>query len=152
MRHRLLEDRLVREPDPGELDDSARGLTELTVAGLAVVAAELGLTPSAAVRTCGLSGGGPEEPFGQRRPLTREAEHALGVSSLFLGLYRAVVDWRRRGFEYWVLAIGQVRYEFRLEYDRGTEREARLVWKFEAYRRLRGRVPTLLVVTDQPRS
>ncbi len=171
-RKRLIRNALLREPDPGELDGEAKGLTELTATGLAVVAAQRGLAPLSAAKVCGLSGGGPEEPFGQRSALAREAGHTLGVNSLFLGLYRVAADWRRRGFEYrvlewWcaaacargdvrpdgygVLAIGPVRYDFELEYDRGTQRRQDLLAKFDGYRHERVRsgdgVANLLVVT-----
>lgn len=165
---------LLREPGEGELCRGTRKrLTELSTLGLGLVAAGVGLTPAGATEMLGLSGGGPLEPFGQRRVLVRDSPHTLGVNSLFVGLYRVAADWRRRGNEYFVTNwygppgrawrgtrpdgraefwVGDVRYAFVLEYDRGTEGEAQLVWKFDGYRRLYAKTTgvvslTVLVVT-----
>lgn len=171
---RLLKSGLLRDPEEGELARGAgKCLTELTTAGLRLVAGRAGLTPTGATAMLGLSGGGPQEPFGQRQLLARDSLHTLGTNSLFVGLYRVAADWRRRGNEYFVtdwlgapgrawrearpdgraaLWLGPVRHEFALEYDRGTEGEAQLVWKFDGYRRLYERATgvvslTVLVVT-----
>ncbi|MDP9383553.1 MAG: replication-relaxation family protein [Chloroflexota bacterium] len=173
-RRRLLTVGLLREPREGELGTGiGHGLTEVTNAGLGLVAARVGLTPADATAMLGLSGGGPQEPFGQRQALARDTAHTLGVNALFVGLYRVAAAWRQAGNEYsvtnWLGALGRasrgarpdghaefwagdVRYAFTLEYDRGTEGEAQLVWKFDGYRRLYAKttvVPslTVLVVT-----
>jgi hypothetical protein len=160
-----------------EAGADAGDLSELTTDGLGVVAAHVGLGPAAAARALGLSGGGPDAPFGQRRDLAGDMAHTLGVNSLFAGLYRVCADWEHRGHEYrvleWrgaaecaagdvrpdgygVLGIGPVRYEWALEYDRGTMRRRGLMAKFGAYNRWRSSgaylrrhpgYPTLLVIT-----
>ena len=147
--------------------------SELTVPGLEVLAAGVGLTPTQAVAALGLSGGDPDEPFGQRAALARNFAHTVGVNAVFVGLYRVIAAWRRAGFEYHIsnwqsaaacarrdmrpdgrgeLWLGEVRYDFYLEYDRATESEAQLIWKFDAYRRFyenwaKASQPTVLVVT-----
>jgi len=174
-RRRLLHGGLLLRHDSAETElvDRPR-LSELTVRGLALLAAGMGLTPARAVAALGLSGGGPDTPFGQRTALARNFTHTVGVNAVFVGLYRVIAAWRRAGFEYHIaywqsasacarrdmrpdgrgeLWLGEMRYDFYLEYDRATESEAQLVWKFDAYRRfyessINRPQPTVLVVTQ----
>jgi hypothetical protein len=142
-RDRLIARGVLRLLAPAEIGEgiAARGLVELTVAGLQRVAAEQGLTVGAAVRYLGLGGGGPFQPFGPRRSLLRHLSHTLGVNALFATLHRTVaqragtgrdevvVEWRNEA----ACARGRLRpdgyglyrraareYGFFLEYDRGT--------------------------------
>jgi hypothetical protein len=173
-RTRMLRGGLLRELDASETmltDEAPR--SELTTRGLGLLAAGVGLTPTRTVAALGLSGGGPDQPFGQRAALVRTLEHTVGVIGVFVGLYRVIASWRRAGFEYRVsnwrsaaacarrgmrpdgrgeLWLGEVLYDFFLEYDRATESESQLIWKFDAYRRFYEDSggppkPTLLVVT-----
>lgn len=174
-RSRMIRGDLLRQPGTAAMrlaDEAPR--SEITTRGLGVLAAGVGLTPARAVAALGLSGGGPDEPFGQRAALARNFEHTIGVNAVFVALYRVIAAWRRAGFECHVsnwqnaaacarhsmrpdgrgeLWLGEVRYDFFLEYDRATESEAQLVWKFDAYRRFyedsaSPPQPTLLVVTQ----
>ena len=155
-RHRLLAHGLLRLLGPREAGDAvaALGLAELTPEGLAIVAAQQGLSLPAAVRYNGLAGGGPDHPVGARRSLARNLAHTRGVNNLFAGLYHtaralarvaggdAVVEWQSaaacarrhvRPDGYGIYRRRGEMYGFFLEYDRGTMSAADLREKFAAY-------------------
>lgn len=132
-----------------------RELAELTAAGLALVAAQQGLSLTAAVRFNGLAGAGPGEGIGSRRKLLgQNLPHTLGTDAIFVGLVRtarefvragsddALVEWRNAAAcGRWRLrpdAYGAYRqrgrpYGFFLEYDRGTMSTRDYLEKFAAY-------------------
>lgn len=157
---------------------AALELVELTVDGLAVVAAQHGLSLGAAVRHLGLAGGGPGQPIGARRKLLASLAHTLGADAIFVGLAStarrlaaigindALVEWRNaaacsrghlRPDGYGLYRhVGQL-YGFFLEYDRGTMSARDYLAKFAAYYEYlaSGRFerdyrgfPTVLVVTS----
>jgi hypothetical protein len=150
---RLIADGLVHRLAPGEVpaSEKASELVELTRAGLAIVAAQQGLSRSGAVRCNGLTGGGPDRPFGPRSALVHNLAHTRGVDACFVELARqlaiigdgaSLVEWRnaascaRRSLR--PDGYGIVRYHgwfhgFFLEYDRGTMRMSGYLRKFGAY-------------------
>jgi hypothetical protein len=153
---RLLDESLVRTLGPGELGEAAAGLelVELTVDGLALVAAQQGLPLGAAIRANGLAGGGPERPLGARRKLTMQLAHTLGADDIFVrlvatararaavGVDDALVEWRgpaacsRRHVRpdgYGIYRHAGQLYGFFLEYDRGTMSARDYRKKFAAY-------------------
>ncbi|MCC6177445.1 MAG: replication-relaxation family protein [Chloroflexi bacterium] len=156
-------------------------LTELTEAGLEIVAGQQGLSLARAVHFNGLAGGGPEHPTGIRRLLLRDLAHTLGADAHFVGLFRrygampgagsdAILEWRstsacsRRRVR--PDGYGMVRHHgelhgFFLEYDRGTmsARDYAEKWAgFYDYRDSRAfeqdydGFPTILVVTTDSKS
>jgi hypothetical protein len=131
---RLVEDGETRTPIRAEM-------IELTVDGVALVAAQQGLSIARAVHFSGLAGGGPEHEVGARRLLLRQVQHTLGADAIFVGLYRrlgvatettggdAVIEWRnaaacsrRRAHPdgYGMVRRHGETYGFFLEFDRGT--------------------------------
>lgn len=155
---------LLRLVDPAEVDERSRheveaGLTELTSSGVALVAAQQGLTVGAAVRHNGLVGGGPEQPRGTRLSrgrygLLRHLAHTRGADRFFVALasgdrgtgappnQAALLVWRNavacargrlRPDGYGVLRAGGRRHGFFLEYDRGTQDAAAYCRKLAAY-------------------
>lgn len=175
-RNHLIDLGLARLVRPGEIgaEYARRELVELTVAGLARLAARQELTLGEAVRHNGLAGGGPASPIGNRRQLLATPAHTLGTDETFLALRRAcrrtapgtaLVEWRNaaacargrvRPDGYGLLRRGGRLFGFFLEYDRGTMRHGNYVRKFGAYHRYRERgwyasdyegFPAILVVT-----
>jgi hypothetical protein len=169
---------LVRRIGPEEVGKHATlQLSELTADGLALVAAQNGLSLPVAVRVNGLAGGGPGRPVGARRQLLRNLEHTLGADALFVSLSHGghpestlgrddgLVEWRNAA----ACSRGRVRpdgygiyryqgelYGFFLEYDRGTMSGRDYRQKFTAYRDYLSSLryehdfdgfPTILVVT-----
>jgi hypothetical protein len=172
---------LVRSLDPEEAGDAQTDeLWELTVDGLRLVAARMGLPLPAAVRANGLVGGGPEEPIGRRRNLVRYLAHTLGADNTFINLYRLADLFTRQGGDdrllEWLGPAACARrlmrpdgygrylrdgtaYEFYLEYDRGTTSRRDYFEKFTSYysyveRRRFERdyhgFPMVLVITTSP--
>ena len=153
-------------------------LVELTADGLALVAAQYGLSFGRAVRHLGLTGGGPERPIGTRQRLLASLTHTLGADAIFvslvcmvkklaaLGSDDALVEWRNavacsrghlRPDGYGPYRHAGQLYGFFLEYDRGTMSARDYLAKFAAYYEYRasGRFerdyqgfPTVLVVTS----
>lgn len=144
--------RLLTREEIGE--EALKELVEVTGAGLRLVAAQLGLTLTTAVRVHGLVGGGPEQPTGVRDSLIRNLAHTTGVDELFVGLYRTAHDRARDGADdavtIWQNAAACSRrhlrpdgygtyrrhgqfYGFFLEYDRGTMNRRDYFRKFAAY-------------------
>lgn len=166
----------VGREEVGE-EAAGAGLVELTPAGVALAAAQQGLSVGAAIRHTGLVGGGPDHPFGPRANLVQNFAHTLGVNALFIGLYRTAQQLRARGsndavVEWWNAAAcsermirpdaygvyrhGGVPFGFFLEYDRGTMNTRDYRAKFSRYYTYRDRylfkrrytgMPTILVVT-----
>jgi Replication-relaxation len=172
---------LVRPLDPREAGDvQADALWELTVDGLRLVAARMGLPLPAAVRANGLVGGGPEEPIGRRRNLVRYLAHTLGADNVFVDLYRLADRFASQGGDDEELAwLGPAActlrlmrpdgygtyyrdgtaYESYLEYDRGTTSRRDYYEKFTSYYRYVEHrrferdyhgFPMVLVVTTSP--
>ncbi len=178
----LVEAGLARVLGSEEVGEHAvRSLTELTVEGLQVLAAQQGLSLAEAVRHNGLAGGGPDTPLGTRRSLLRDLEHTLGADEVFVELSGAaekyeverqcsLLEWRSpaacavRGVRpdgYGLVRYAGEDYSFFLEYDRGTMQARDLRDKFEAYwcwlesggfRRHYDIFPTVLVLTRDPPS
>jgi hypothetical protein len=141
-RARLIRLGLVRLLGVGERHSSSpEDLTELTGAGLEIVAAQQGLSLARAVDFNGLAGGGPYHPTGSRRLLLRDLHHTLGADDLFIGVYRhfratvatkggdALLEWRNaaacsrrrvRPDGYAMIRLAGRLHGFFLEYDRGT--------------------------------
>jgi hypothetical protein len=178
-RSRLISLGLMRILGTDEVDQNTAALepVELTLAGLAVCAAQQGLSLAVAVRVNGLAGGGPGRPIGARRLLLRHIEHTLGVDGVFVSLIATarrlaragrddmLVAWRNgaassrqrvRPDGYGIYSRMGEFYGFFLEYDRGTMSGRDYRRKFAAYAALlsSGRFaddydgfPTILVVT-----
>ena len=127
---------------------------ELTAPGLALVAAQEGLSLAAAVRVNGLAGGGPERPVGARRTLLRRLAHTVGADGVFVrlaaaarrqaaaGADDALLEWRNAAACAWRHVrpdgYGLYRHAGRLyglflEYDRGTMTARDHRRKFAAY-------------------
>ncbi len=144
--------RLVEEDEIGK--EAEMELVELTVSGLALVAAHRALTRPVAIRELGLAGGGPDEPLGSRVKLLRELAHTMGVDALFVGLYEAarrsaaagsddaMLTWQNasacsrhhlRPDGYGMYRRDGTIYGFFLEYDRGTMRRRGYTEKLDAY-------------------
>jgi hypothetical protein len=150
---RLIADGLVRCVASGEVatSDTTSELVELTRAGLAVVAAQQGISLSSVVRFNGLAGGGPERPFGPRIALIRNLAHTRGVDTFFVELARKLesvgddfklIEWRgaatcaRRTLRpdgYGIMRCRDQLAGFFLEYDRGTMRISGYLKKLAAY-------------------
>jgi hypothetical protein len=169
--------RLVEACEVGA-EAAASELVELTADGLALVAAQHGLSLGRAVRHLGLAGGGPERPIGARRRLLASLAHTLGADAIFvslvctakklaaLGSDDGLVEWRNaaacsrghlRPDGYGLYRHAGQLYGFFLEYDRGTMSARDYLAKFAAYHEYRasGRFereyqgfPTVLVVTS----
>ena len=169
--------RLVEVCEVGA-EAAASELVELTADGLALVAAQHGLSLGRAVRHLGLAGGGPERPIGVRRRLLASLAHTLGADAIFvslictakklaaLGSDDALMEWRNaaacsrghlRPDGYGLYRHAGQLYGFFLEYDRGTMSARDYLAKFAAYYEYRasGRFerdyqgfPTVLVVTS----
>ncbi len=163
--------------DPGALE-----LAELTERGLAMVAAQQGLSVAAAVRHNGLAGGGPANPIGSRRQLVANLSHTLGADGIFVHLIGTakkvalpgsddgLVEWRNaaacsrrylRPDGYGIYRHEGLLYGFFLEYDHGTMSARDYLQKFAAYFEYLtgGRFtadydgfPTILVVTKDKTS
>lgn len=178
-RNRLIDAGLMRLVPASEVgaEAAAAELVELTAGGLALVAAQHGLSPGAAVRHLGLAGGGPGHPFGARRKLLANLAHTIGADAMFvslvcvakklaaLGSDDALVEWRNaaacsrrylRPDGYGLYRHAGRLYGFFLEYDRGTMSARDYHAKFAAYHgyMASGRFerdydgfPTILVVT-----
>ncbi len=177
---RVVEREEVRRAAERQLTDL--GLVELTRAGLWLLAADHGLSLATAIRECGLSGGGMDDPIGQRKGLIACLEHTLGVNSVFADFARAarhksaeggdeaLVEWRnahacRDGYLYpdgfgLYRRSGQT-FGFFVEYDRGTERvrdyeeKLRAYWYYLKSRLFMRRYevfPTILFVVSDERS
>jgi hypothetical protein len=178
-RNKLISNGLLRLVGLDEIGSARSGdeLLEVTVAGLALVAAHHRSTATAAVRYLGLAGGGPEYPIGQRTSLIRQIEHTYGVNGIFVrfcetarylsatGHDDALVGWRNaaacarrhlRPDGYGVFRHHGQLSGFFLEYDRGTMGARDYVAKFATYHAYResGRFeqdydgfPTILMVT-----
>jgi hypothetical protein len=178
-RDRLIARGLLRLLRPGEAvaDCAELQLVEATAEGLALVAAQQGLTLAAAVRANGLTGGGPRRPLGARRKLLAHPAHTLGADEIFVRLIAtarghasaggddALVEWRSaaaccrrpvRPDGYGIYRHGGQLYGFFLEYDRATMSARDYREKFAAYYAywMSGRYdrdyegfPTILVVT-----
>ncbi|MGE3599182.1 MAG: replication-relaxation family protein, partial [Dehalococcoidia bacterium] len=146
---------LLRVLGPEEaVADAGVELVELTAAGLALLAAQQGLTLGAAVRANGLAGGGLDQPIGARRSLLKHPAHTLGADACFVDLAAtarrlrmggsddALVEWRNaaacscRHFRpdgYGVYRHDGRLYGFFLEFDRGTMSARDYREKFAAY-------------------
>jgi hypothetical protein len=177
----LLRRGLVRSLGPEEAGDiQTDELWELTVDGLRLVAARMGLPLPVAVRANGLVGGGPEEPIGRRRNLVRYLAHTLGADNVFIELYRLAGLFTRQGGDdrllewlgpaacarrlmrpdgYGTYCRDGTAYELYLEYDRGTTSRRDYFEKFTSYYRYIERrrferdyhgFPMVLVVTTSP--
>jgi hypothetical protein len=178
-RNRLVAQGSLRFLEAHEVGATAAAdeLAELTTEGLALVAAEHGLTAAAAVEHLGLAGGGPGAAFGARRKLVANLAHTRGGDEVIVGLYRVARQPRGTGSDDAVQAWhnasmvargrfrpdGYVRYEhadrlcgFLFEYDRGTMSRRGYLKKLAAYYDylITGRYqadyigfPTVLVVT-----
>lgn len=177
-RDRLIRLGLVRLLGVGEHRlSSPEDLTELTGAGLEIVAAQQGLSLARAVDVNGLAGGGPDHSTGTRRLLLRNLNHTLGADDLFIGLYRqfrttattkggdALLEWRNaaacsrrrvRPDGYGMIRCNGQLHGFFLEYDCGTMSARDYGEKWARYYDYRdGRTfeqdydgyPTILVVT-----
>jgi len=87
-RDRLIGQGLMRLVEACEVgaEAAAAELVELTADGLALVAAQHGLSPGRAVRHLGLAGGGPERPIGARRRLLASLAHTLSTDAIFVSL------------------------------------------------------------------
>ena len=179
-RNRLIGLGLMRLVEACEVsaEAAASELVELTADGLALVAAQLGLSLGRAVRHLGLAGGGPEQSMGVRRRLLVSLAHTLGADAIFVSLVctakklaaqgsdDALVEWRNaaactrghlRPDGYGLYRHAGQLYGFFLEYDRGTMSARDYLAKFAAYHEYRasGRFqrdylgfPTVLVVTS----
>lgn len=155
-RDRLIGQGLLRLVEPGEVGRDAAGqeLGELTGEGLALVAAQQGLSLGAAVRANGLAGGGPARPLGARRTLLAHLAHTLGADAVCVALIAAarrraaaggddaVVEWRNatasshrhvRPDGYGLYRHMGRLYGFFLEYDRGTMSARDYRAKFAGY-------------------
>jgi hypothetical protein len=161
---------------PNILQQGKRDLVELTVEGLRMLAAYLGLSLAVAVRHHGLVGGGPRTPIGPRRALMANLSHTLGADAVFATIARvarmqrngALVEWRNaaacahgrmRPDGYGLVRLGRREYGFFLEFDRGTVRSAPLRAKFVAYHRYLASaraarefdgLPSVVIVTAGP--
>jgi hypothetical protein len=157
---------LLRLLDPAEAGPAGAlagdGLAELTLEGVAFVAAQQGLTVAEAVRHTGLAGGGPGQRRGTRLAraryvLLRHLAHTRGADGCFVALAQAarraalrtpgardaaLVSWRNavacargrvRPDGYGVLRLNGRRHGFFLEYDRGTQDAAAYRRKLAAY-------------------
>ena len=176
---RLIRLGLLRFLGPDEIPEglSDGPLVEATADGVAVVAAQQGLTLAVAVRANGLAGGGPEQPIGARRQLVRRLPHTLGADALFIAFIAAtrrrstasgddaLVAWQNaaacshghvRPDGYGIYRHHGRRYGFFLEYDRDTMAFRDYCAKFGAYfdylasgryARDYDGFPTILVVT-----
>ena len=103
---RLIDLGLARLLDGDEVSGAPQeqGLVELTGSGLALVAAQQGLSLGVAVRLNGLAGAGSDRPAGARRQLLRHLRHTLGADAVFVSLHRIpdrgagmsgeLVEWR----------------------------------------------------------
>lgn len=183
-RNRLIVLGLLRLLDADEIDDDVAflELVELTAEGLAICAAQQGLSVALAVRITGLAGGGPERPIGTRRLLVAQLAHTVGVDRVFISLIRAgrrrsgaghddgLIEWQNaaacsrghlRPDGYGVYRHQGQLYGFFLEYDRGTMSARGYRRKFAAYAAYwsSGRFqrdyhgfPTILVVTVDPQA
>jgi hypothetical protein len=160
-RRRLIDLGLVRALGANEVEKekAMAKLAELTLPGLKMVAANLGLPLGQAVESHGLVGGGPDYPLGTRHNLVRYLDHTLGVNRAFANLHRAakvvgarvdggaaVVRWdnaavcargRCRPDGYGIYRLGERHYPFFLEYDRGTMSARDYRHKFGAYEQYR---------------
>lgn len=160
-RRRLVDLGLVRLLGTEEVGTGKAGakLAELTLPGLRLVAANVGLPLGQAVEIHGLVGGGPDYPLGTRHNLVRNLDHTLGVNRAFANLHRAakligagfdggatIVRWdnaavcargRCRPDGYGIYRLGVQHYPFFLEYDRGTMSARDYRHKFSAYERYR---------------
>jgi hypothetical protein len=156
-RNFLLARGLLRLVESGELSPefAAAELVELTVPGLTLVAAQLGLSLAGAVRWSGLAGGGPSAPVGARRKLISQLAHTLGADALFISLVATarrrhatrggddqLLEWRNaascsrrhlRPDGYGIYRHDGHLYGFFLEYDRGTMSARDYRQKFDAY-------------------
>jgi hypothetical protein len=166
--------RVVRTDEASAAESANRELLELTRTGLEVLAGQLGVSVSVAVRRHGLAGGGPDHPIGGRASMLGHLDHTLGADAFMALLARVaaghpagaqLVEWRAaaacahgrcRPDAYGLLRLGQKLHGFFLEFDRGTMRADRLRAKFAAYHPYRASVhasrsfvgfPLLLVVT-----
>jgi hypothetical protein len=141
-RQRLLQLGLVRLLNAEEASDwPGDDLTELTESGLRLIAAQHGLSLTAAIHFNGLAGGGSECPMGTRQLLIRNLNHTVGADAIFVGLHRtvrvgfawadgdAVLEWRNaaacsrrriRPDGYGMIRLRGQLHGFFLEYDRGT--------------------------------
>jgi hypothetical protein len=178
-RNRLIAAGLLRVLDRAEAAEDGAGdeLVEATAQGLTLVAAQLGLTLSGAVRALGLAGGGPEQPIGARRALLKHPTHTREADDVFVRLFRtarrrtaagwddALIEWRsaaaccRRPIRpdgYGIYRHAGRPYGLFLEYDRGTMSARDYLQKFAAYyaywasgryERDYDGFPTILVVT-----
>ncbi|MCC6177286.1 MAG: replication-relaxation family protein [Chloroflexi bacterium] len=175
---RLMRLGFARLVEPGEIRVSTRNeMIELTVDGVALVAAQQGLRVAKAVRYNGLAGGGPGHEIGARRLLLRNVLHTLGADAVFVELYRrlgvasaatggdAVLEWRSaaacgrrraRPDGYGMIRHHGEAYGFFLEFDRGTmsARDYGGKWsgyyhylESRAFERDYDGFPTILVVT-----
>lgn len=175
-RNALVARGLVRRVGVGEIgaalarDDPS----ELTAAGLALLAARQGLPLARAVALNGLAGGGPVCPIGARSRLLQHPAHTRGADAFFVGLRRAaraldgdgdLVAWqpaaackhgRARPDGYGCYRADGRSWPFFLEYDRATMGRAAHARKFAAYARdheqgrfarAYGRCPAILIVT-----
>ena len=177
---RLIARGLLMRHDTPDASWPRSPLLELTVLGLQALAAHWGLTPHAAVRYNGLTGGGLEAPIGTRSMLWATLRHTRGVDTFFVELAMlarrardrggddALLEWRNAA----ACARGAVRpdgygiyrhnghhYGFFLEYDLATATGRDYRAKFAAYHRYResrrveedfAGFPTILVVTTGP--
>ncbi|MCC7369267.1 MAG: replication-relaxation family protein [Chloroflexi bacterium] len=177
-RQHLIQFGLVRLLGAEEIKSiPADDLTELTEAGLRLVAAQHGLSLTGAIRFNGLAGGSSARPFGTRELLTRNLNHTVGADGIFVGLHRivrtigtsadddGVLEWRNaaaciRGRVkpdgYGMVRLHGQPHGFFLEYDRGTMSARDYGEKWGAYYDYRDSrafehdydgFPTILVVT-----
>ena len=133
----------------------ATELAEATAAGLALLAAQAGVSLPAAVRWAGWAGGGPATPIGARQAMLTTLSHTLGLYRLLIALHAplaahrfapddALLEWlpgtARRWRGVWPDAFARIRHLGReypafIEYERGSHTPAQLVRKFLAYAR-----------------
>lgn len=155
----------------------AAELMELTETGLELVSARLGLSLTVAVHELGLTGGGPDHPYGPRRKLLRNLAHTREADEIFVCFYRlarqqaalgsddAMEEWQNaaacsrrylRPDGYGVYRRRGLSYGFFLEFDRGTMNARDHFKKLTAYYRYgtSGRFerdyhgyPTILIIT-----
>jgi|GEM_PF-1143620 len=156
LRNRLIGLGLMRLVEAWEVgaEAAASELVELTAEGLALLAAQHGLSLDRAVGHLGLAGGGPAQPIGTRCRLLVNLAHTLGADALFvslactarklvaLGSDDALVEWRNanacsrghlRPDGYGLYRHAGQLYGFFLEYDRGTMSARDHLAKFAAY-------------------
>ncbi|HLG74001.1 MAG TPA: replication-relaxation family protein, partial [Chloroflexota bacterium] len=142
---------------PMEQNNTGEVLFEATLDGLRLAAARLGLSLQAAIRFCHFAGGGHEHPVGSRQGLLDTLDHTYGVNQVLanfvatadvtsqlagdgLGHWQpeaAASNWELHPDAYGVYVLGEGRYGFFLEFDRGTMNTRDYRTKVDSYYRYR---------------